>query len=163
MSCYLPYLWYALRHRWFVFVECCKLHIPVLGILHDWSKFRPSEFVPYAIHFHSGKFTKARDKTGYYKPTDTGDPGFDFAWFLHQKRNKHHWQYWVLPEDEAGAKILPMPERYWKEMVADWHGAARAQGSGTVRAWYRANRHRLQLHAQTRQRVAQLVERPRRG
>ena len=145
---HLKYLCYVLRHKWYVFIECCKLGIPVRGLVHDLSKFRPSEWFPYVNHFHN---SNPRDKTGYYRPYDTGDRSFDNALFLHLKRNKHHWQWWVLPTDETGVKLLPMPDKYRKEMLADWRGASKAQGSKTtVREWYEANKHKLQLHPETR-------------
>ena len=134
MKIHLKYLSYIIRHKWFVFIECCKLGIPWQGVVHDLSKFRPSEWFPYANYF-GGDIKKGRDETGYYKPTDTGDKAFDFAWLLHQKRNNHHWQWWVLPEDNGGLKVLPMPEKCRKEMLADWRGAGKAQGTPDCRKW----------------------------
>ncbi len=102
-----------------------------------------------------------RNKTGYYKPTDTGDTAFDFAWLLHQKRNRHHWQWWVLPEDDGGSKVLPMPEPYRTEMICDWLGAGRALGTPSVNAWYKKNGRKMQLHPSTRAWVEQqLTELP---
>lgn len=147
MKKHLKYLSYLLRHRWFVFIECCKAGIPIKGLVHDLSKFRPSEYFPYANFFYH---KKVRDKTGYYKPTDTGDVAFDFAWFLHQKRNAHHWQYWVIPTDEGKFKILDMPLKFRKEMLCDWKGAGRAQKTSGVRDWYLKNAHKLFLHPNTR-------------
>lgn len=143
---------YVIRHKWYVFIECCKLGIPFQGIVHDLSKLLPSEFIPYYHHFGSG-IQKGRDNTGYYKPTDTGDLAFDYAWFLHQKRNAHHWQYWTVPRDADDAdsiKILEMPIKYRKEMVADWRGAGRAQHTKGVLNWYTKNRHKLLLGPETR-------------
>jgi len=159
MKRYLAYLRYVLKHKWFVFLECCKLGIPRLGIIHDWSKFLPSEFLPYARHFHNpdGSHKEVHNKTGYYKPTNTGDAVFDFAWFLHLKRNRHHWQWWVFPEDESGVKILPMPYHYRREMLADWCGAGRAQGTPDTAAWYTENGHKLQLHPDTRKWVERML------
>lgn len=153
MKRYLVYLVYVLRHKWFVFLECCRLGIPWRGVVHDLSKLRPSEFLPYARFFHNpdGSRRQVRSKTGYYKPTDTGDAAFDFAWFCHQKRNDHHWQWWVLPEDVSGVKVLPMSHVARLEMLADWRGAGRAQGTPDTLAWYRSNGHKLQLHPETRQ------------
>jgi hypothetical protein len=51
MMC-LKYLWSMMRHKWFVFIEACKLGIPWLGLIHDLSKFAPSEFIPYARYFY---------------------------------------------------------------------------------------------------------------
>lgn len=155
---YWKYLKYVLRHKWYVFLECCKVGIPFRGFVHDMSKFLPSEFIPYARYFYSREDQIRRNKTGYYKPTDTGDKAFDFAWLLHQKRNRHQWQWWTLPEDEEGIKILPMPEVYRKEMLCDWKGAGKAQGKkgpNKCQEWYQANKHKMQIHEETKK----LIER----
>lgn len=147
---HLKYLQYVLKHKWYTFLECCKLGIPWLGIIHDWSKFLPSEWFAYVDFFHGPQAEQRRSKTGYYKPTDTGDLAFDFAWLLHQKRNRHHWQFWILPEDKGGIKILPMLDEYRREMLADWRGAGRAQGTPNTLVWYRTNAEKMQLHPKTR-------------
>ncbi|MCI0728857.1 MAG: DUF5662 family protein [Chloroflexi bacterium] len=153
MRDHIAYLRYVLRHKWFVFWECQKLRVPLLqAILHDWHKFLPDEWFPYAHYFYrpDGTPRQHRDGTGYYKPTDTGDHDFDYAWLLHQKRGKHHWQWWVLPEDNGGLKVLPIPDRYRREMLADWRGAGRAQGTPDTLAWYVKNKEKMQLHPTTR-------------
>lgn len=138
-----------LRHKWFVFIECCKLGIPLRGLWHDWSKFLPWEWFPYAEYFY-GEETPKKPKTGYFHKMGRDDQ-FDFAWLLHQKRNKHHWQWWTLPEDCGKVKILPMPDVYRKEMLADWRGAGKAQGYGdNTSVWYEANKDKMQLHPETR-------------
>lgn len=150
MRKHIQYLWYVLRHKWFVFVECVKLGIPLHGIFHDWHKFLPGEWFPYVNHFYGDK-PPSRNETGYYKPTDTGDPAFDFAWLLHQKRGRHHWQWWILPEDDGGMKVLPMPDKYRREMLADWRGAGKAQGTPDTRRWYATNYDKIIVHRETRQ------------
>lgn len=150
MKAHLKYLSYVLRHKWFVFLAACRLGIPWRGLVHDLSKFRPSEWFPYVEHFHGRKAKPWRDSTGYYKPTDTGDPAFDFAWFLHQKRNQHHWQWWTLPEDGGGLKVLPMSDACRREMLADWRGAGRAQGKPDTLTWYAKNREKMTLHPDAR-------------
>lgn len=154
---YLKYLKYVVRHKYYVSVECFKHGLYWRGLKHDLSKFLPSEFIPYAKFFYGSK-TPRRDKTGYYKPTDTGDADFDFAWLKHQKRNDHHWQWWILPEDNGGVKILPMPYEALTEMICDWVGAGQAQGNKSpandiykeTRAWYNVNKVKMQLHRDTR-------------
>ena len=154
---HISYAKYLLRHKWFVTVECFRHGLIWRGLVHDLSKFRPSEWFPYARYFYApnGKSYQAakRDKTGYYKPTDTGDAAFDFAWLLHQKRNRHHWQWWMLPEDDGGVKVIPMRLKYVKEMICDWKGAGRAQGVENwqdVRPWYEKNKGKIQLEEITR-------------
>lgn len=147
---HLKYLSYIFRHKWFVFIECCKLGIPFQGLIHDLSKFLPDEWFPYANYFYANPFQPKRNKTGYYKPYDTGDEAFDLAWLKHQKRNPHHWQYWILPKDDGGIRIFPIPLKYVKEMLADWRGAGRAQGKPDTLAWYEANKDKMILHEETR-------------
>jgi len=153
MKAHIKYLWYVIWHKWFVFCECCRMGIIWRGITHDMSKFLPSEWFPYVEYFYGSKAENPRDETGYYKPTDTGDEAFDFAWLLHQKRNRHHWQWWILPEDDGGTKVLRMQTKYVKEMLSDWCGASRAQGHGGwngVREWYKKNRQKMQIYDSTR-------------
>jgi len=157
---FMTYSSYVIRHKWYVFLECYKQGIPIQGIIHDISKLLPSEFIPYMHHFGGG-IKQGRDKTGYYKPTDTGDHAFDYAWFLHQKRNAHHWQYWTTPRDFGDpnpVKILEIPIKYRKEMVADWRGAGRAQGTPDVRKWYAKNAQKLQLGPETRKWVEKEIK-----
>jgi hypothetical protein len=156
MKRYLNYLWYVLRHKWFVFLQCCKFGIPWLGLVHDWSKFLPSEFIPYAHHFYNsnGLPSQGKNDTGYCKSTDTSDETFNFAWMLHQKRNKHHWQRWILPAEREGSiKVLPMPQKYRLEMLADWVGAGRAQGAPDIARWYIKNKDNITLHPTTRTQI----------
>ena len=133
----LRYLWQVSRHKWFVFVECCRHGIPVRGLLHDMSKFLPSEFFPYAAYFYGPDARK-------------DSSAFDLAWLKHQKRNPHHWQWWLLPMDDGGTQALPMSEGARLEMLCDWIGAGRAYGGNDVSAWYAANRDKQTLHADTR-------------
>lgn len=148
---YLKYLKYVIRHKWFVFLECRKLKRTWLGIIHDWSKFRPSEFIPYARYFY-GNYPKYNEMAGdcrnrikLYK--EDIDNRFDKAWLCHIHRNKHHWQYWLLQEDEGGQKNIPIPIKYLNEMVADWHGAGRAiTGKNNTLVWYERNKAVIRLN-----------------
>jgi hypothetical protein len=152
----LKYLWYIIRHKYYVFVECVRLGIPFAGVTHDLSKFRPSEFFPYMRHFY-GDIRRGRDATGYYKAGDTGDVAFDKAWLLHQHRNPHHWGYWVLVQEDAAPTTVEMPVRYLLEMVADWRGAGKAQGTPDTVAWYKAHKDRMIMHSTTRRLVEGLI------
>ena len=168
MKRYLAYLSYVIRHRWFVMLECFRVGLIWRGLVHDLSKFLPSEFFPYARFFHAKDGTKKqrRDATGYYKPDDTGDPLFDRAWFQHQARNRHHWQYWVLARSDGSQYAFAMTEADTLEMICDWHGAARAQGVQSqpddrlsVMAWWWANRGKMRLHTVTEMTVQEILAR----
>lgn len=156
---YFRYLRYILKHKWFVMVECFKHRLYWQGITHDLSKFLLDEFIPYANYFWGDKLND-REKAKYIKPTTTSDKTFDFAWLLHLKRNKHHWQWWILPEDSGGIKILPMPNKYLEEMLCDWTGAGRVQGRNfSDIEWYQRNKNQMQLNPKTQKEVVCRLER----
>ena len=96
------------RHRWVVFKLCCKAGIPWRGLVHDLSKFSPTEFWE-SVKYYNGSMSPilfAKRKQGYSK-----------AWLHHKGRNKHHPEYWTdwsLPE-----KNIIMPYQYAAEMVCD--------------------------------------------
>lgn len=159
------YLKYVLRHKWYVFVECCKLGIPWRGIVHDLSKFRRSEWKAYAQYFYGDNnhgltcFTISSDGLSGPPWGWKIEDRFDLAWLLHQHRNPHHWQYWLLREDDGGTKCIPMPDQYVREMVADWRGAGKAiHGKDDTSAWYAKNKTKIVLHPETRRRVHELLE-----
>lgn len=149
MRRHLAYLRYVVRHKWFVFVACWICGVPFRrAIIHDWHKFLPSEWLPYARTF--------------YKPDGSKQyaegPEFAVAWNLHQKRARHHWQFWLLTWDRGETVPLEMPDTYVREMVADWWGAGRAiTGKWAAPEWYANNRDHIRLHLATQARVTQLL------
>ena len=44
---------------------------------------------------------------------------FNREWLLHQNRNMHHPEYWVMRNDKE-TKILDIPNIYIIEMILDW-------------------------------------------
>lgn len=138
----LKYLWYVIRHKWFVFLECYKLGIPWLGIIHDLSRLYPDEFFAYAA---SAPYDKEN------KPEIIAT-AFEYAWNNHQHRNKHHFEYWIHFDFHTHKeRLLPVPDKYRREMLSDWYGAARARGNtGTPKDWYTKNRKDILLHPLTR-------------
>lgn len=166
---HLKYLRYLLLHKWHVAIACIRLGIWYRALLHDWSKFRPSEWFPYADYFY-GKFnTIAELATSIRVASLIGIPfaprtkedvaeEFDVAWNHHQKRNTHHWQYWLLTLDDGGTRPLPMPRNDMLEMIADWIGAGQAiTGQLDVLEWYAKNRMVIQLDRDTRLAVEQIL------
>lgn len=87
---HLKYLWYVLKHKWLVFVECCRLGIPWRGITHDLSKFSPREWRAYV----------RQQKLGFH-PDDWTDE-FAAAINAHHKANSHHPEYWILSSRFTG-------------------------------------------------------------
>jgi hypothetical protein len=161
VKAHFQYLKYVVRHKWFVARACLKMGVPLWrAIVHDWTKFTPSEWGPYVHQFFNpdGSRRTVRDKSGAYDPNQQPD-AFKFAW-LHHQRNKHHWQAWVSIGDFGNITALPMPETYIREMVADWIGAGQAiSGETSPVPWYEANKEKKVLHLQTRLRTEELLKR----
>ncbi len=149
---YFSYLWYIIQHKWNVGIECLKAGLWWHAITHDLSKFRPSEFFPYA------RFFTRKNRTKNYKTSDETDMNFQSGWCLHQKRNRHHWNYWVSVTRKNEIAAIPMPMKYVRQMICDWKGMARKFG-GTWWEYYWKNRDDMILHAKTMVRINQLLKR----
>jgi len=96
------------KHRFKVFKLCCKAGIPFRGLVHDLSKYSPTEF------FESVKYYN-----GTYSPISNSkkENGYSKAWLHHKGRNKHHHEYWY---DYAAPEKTPvMPYKYTAEMICD--------------------------------------------
>ena len=66
---------------------------------HDASKSNPDEYEAYDAYFYGGNRSHAIVEA------------FNRAWLLHIHRNPHHWQHWVLINDDPGEGevLLEMP------------------------------------------------------
>lgn len=120
------------------------LGLPIWVILfHDWDKFLPGTFVAYARTFRNPDGTKRDGRT----EDETKD--FKHAWLQHIHLNKHHWQHYVLHNDDGTTDLLPMPDLYIREMVADWAGASKTYG-GNLKEWYEKTKPHRMLESNTR-------------
>ena len=103
------------RHKWHVFKLCCQAGIPLQGLLHDLSKFSPTEFRE-SVKYYNGKrspLAVSREINGYSK-----------AWLHHKGRNKHHWEYWIDGYNKGGYGCI-MPFNYACEMICDMIAATK--------------------------------------
>ena len=139
MSKFFKYLRYVIKHKLFVFEACIEEGLFLQGITHDLSKFLPDEFIPYMNHFY-GK-----------EKSDKIKEAFNIAWLKHQRRNKHHWQWWILVQDEEKTKKIEMKHKYCIEMICDWKGAGKAiTGKDDIIPWYNRNKDKIIIHEKTR-------------
>jgi hypothetical protein len=145
----IKYLTYLLRHKYHVGLACFREGLYWRGLIHDLSKFLPSEWIPYLNWFYG-------DNPEWWSGT------FNVAWLKHIHRNPHHWQHWILREDSGEVELLEMPDRYLIEMVCDWYGAGIAQnktgGWDETWRWFQENRDRISLHWHTRELVEAFLQ-----
>lgn len=134
----------VVRHKYFVFICGIDLGVSIWQLLvHDLSKFTPAEFVPYAKYWEGG------EKDGQ------GKANFDKAWLRHIHHNPHHWEHWLLM-----GRPLPMPDKYLREMIADWGGAGMAySGRFDLKEWLEKNWSRVKanLHPETADKVKRIL------
>ena len=121
----------VIRHKHRVLINCAKCGLVWRGLVHDLSKFSPTEFIESAKYFHGG-----RSPIGVCRR----ETGMSLAWLHHKGRNKHHIEYWLDPECD----IQPMmPYQYAVECVCDKLAATRIYaGKGysqdlPLKHWYR--------------------------
>ena len=96
------------RHKWVVFKLCCKVGQPWRGLVHDLSKYSPTEFWE-GVKYFNGKHSPITDAKK--------DKGYSQAWLHHKGRNKHHTDYWV--DLSAPDKTPIIPYQYVTEMLCD--------------------------------------------
>lgn len=104
------------KHKYYVRKYCFMAGIPLRGILHDLSKFSPTEFIESVKYYQ-----------GYRSPIDACKEvnGWSKAWMHHKGRNTHHYEYWMDNFDKGGQPIK-MPFKCAVEMLCDYLGAGEA-------------------------------------
>ena len=148
MKRHIAYAKYVLLHKWYVLLEGFRLGVPLWRlIIHDWDKFLPGEWIPYANAFYTA------DGKRQYVPSLE----FDLAWNAHEKRNKHHWQYYVLVRDTGVIVTLPIPYTHFLEMLTDWKSVGQAIGKPNTRLWWEENKRRVYIHSRTRYWIEMMI------
>lgn len=96
------------KHKYIVFKLAIKAGIPFRGLVHDLSKYSPTEFFEGVKYYNEGKspISKCKKENGYSK-----------AWLHHKGRNKHHFEYWY--DFACENKQIIMPYEYTVEMICD--------------------------------------------
>lgn len=99
------------KHRHEVIKNCFKAGIPIQGLLHDLSKYSPSEFIVGAIYYQGDRSPNEGEREAY---------GYSKAWMHHKGRNKHHFEYWTDYDPKTRRmSAVKMPYRYIVEMFCD--------------------------------------------
>ena len=142
---YWKYLLYVLEHKKNVFKACWKRKLYSHAIMHDMSKFSPNEFFAYAQYFYGNFGVKNQCPAKWTVPKCCKvKEDFDEAWKHHYTNNPHHWEYWL----QTGV-LEPIPEKYLRQMIADWEGMALKFGD-TAQQYYLNHYKEIKLEYNTR-------------
>lgn len=99
------------RHRHLVMIHCAKAGIFRQGLLHDLSKYSPTEFIQGAKYYVGTRSPNELERE---------DLGYSLAWMHHKGRNRHHFEYWTdyNPKTKQQEPVK-MPLKYVAEMFCD--------------------------------------------
>ena len=121
---------------------------------HDRSKYSSEEYGAYDAYFYGKK----------------DEDAFNRAWLHHIHENPHHWQHWLLMNDDGKYrdpdKVIPleMPKVYALEMVADWWSFSWRSGNLTeMFDWYDEHKDNIILHPNTRRYMEGVLDEIRKG
>lgn len=138
-----------LKHKYFVFQVGIKIKVPIIQlVIHDWRKFLPSELFRHTEYFYIHGGIKSLSEI--YE--------FEYAWDSHKIHGKHHWQEWVLRDANGNISLLKMPNKFAKEMIADWACTFMASSGINVFEWYNSKKYTILLHSETRTYVEYLLQ-----
>ena len=134
-----------------------ETNIPELNVMvyafnnllhHDESKWKDDEYQAYDVYFYGNDHSTEIERN------------FNYAWLRHIHRNPHHWQHWVLVNDEPeeGEKVLEMPYNYIIEMICDWWSFSWKKGRlSEIFNWYDEHASHIRLAPATREIVEDIL------
>ena len=143
-------------HKYLVMQGCFKVGLYKQGLLHDLSKYSPSEFWVGARYFQGNRSPNNAERE---------DIGYSSAWLHHKGRNKHHYEYWLdysTKEIAGGMAPAPMPPKYIVEMLMDRIAACKVYNgdkytSASPLEYYSQGREKAPLHPDTRKLLEKLL------
>ena len=143
------------HHKWLVCQGCFKVGLYKQGLLHDLSKYSPTEFLV-GCKFYQG--TRSPNNA------EREVKGYSAAWLHHKGRNKHHYEYWIdYGLDGTNRMIgMKMPVRYVVEMFLDRIAASKvyigeAYNDSDPLRYYENGRAGELMHPETRALLEKLL------
>lgn len=156
---YLQYFKYVAKHKINVFKTCFNRKLYLHAFTHDLSKFRPSEFIPYAKHFYGNYISQAcvnnvpcLPRRSKQVTKEMVKEDFEKAWIKHYKRNKHHPEYWVV-----NGQPIDIPTKYLLQMVCDLEAMSLTFG-GSAEKYYIENYDKFNLTRKSRLELEHIFE-----
>lgn len=138
-------------HKLLVMQHCFRIGLYRQGLMHDMSKYMPSELLMGFRYYDDGKSSPNNG--------ERLDKGYSAAWLHHKGRNRHHFEYWLdyslaSKKGDYPLQAVQMPRRYVAEMLMDRICASKNYNKETYTdhdplAYYERGRGHYLLHPQT--------------
>ena len=141
-------------HRWLVCKGCFKVGLYWQGLMHDMSKYSPTEFFVGAKYYQGNRSPNGAERE---------DKGYSEAWMHHKGRNKHKYEYWTdMSMETRNYESVQMPRKYLVEMVMDRRAACIVyQGKGYIPgaelAYLMKSREKELMHPETRRQLEYIL------
>ena len=141
-------------HRWLVRGGCFRVGLYWRGLVHDLSKYSPTELFVGARYFQGNRSPNAAERD---------EKGYSSAWMHHKGRNRHHYEYWTDMNTKTGRyESLPMPRKFLVEMVMDRRAACMTyQGKnytdGSALAYFEKSLEKPLMHPQTQKELRYIL------
>jgi hypothetical protein len=134
------------KHRAVVRKLCFRCGLYWQGLTHDLSKYSPVEFWN-GVKYYTGKKSPHYGERAAY--------GYSKAWLNHKGRNKHHGEYWQDIRPNGLTEPIPMPDKYFVEMMCDRVAASMIYNGADYTdskplEYYISHKDENQFHKQTR-------------
>lgn len=142
------------HHRHLVMMGCFRIGLYRQGLLHDLSKYTPTEFKCGIRYYQGNRSPNAAERE---------EKGYSEAWMHHKGRNRHHYEYWTdLSRTTGRYESVPMPRKYLAEMVMDRRAACMTyQGKNYDQAsayrYFIQSAERNLMHPETRRQLEYLL------
>lgn len=144
------------RHKWQVMKGCFKVGLYKQGLLHDMSKYGPTEFLVGVKYYQGNRSPNNAERE---------DIGYSSAWLHHKGRNKHHYEYWIdysTKDITGGMAPAPMPHKYVVEMLMDRIAACKIYNGDTYTQkdalnYYLKGREKAPIHEETKALLEKLL------
>lgn len=147
-------------HKIEVMKGCFRVGLYKQGLLHDLSKYTPTEFLMGMVYYQGTRSPNNAEREA---------KGYSSAWLHHKGRNKHHYEYWIDYLSDVKNSDKPvicgckMPVKYVVEMFEDRVAACKIYNKEKFKVtdpwqYYNSGRTRELLHPDTRKLLEHLLK-----
>lgn len=143
------------HHKYLVMKGCFRVGLYKQGLLHDLSKYSPTEFLVGCKYYQGTASPNNREREV---------KGYSSAWLHHKGRNKHHLEYWIdysVGKDKSMVG-MKMPLKYVVEMFIDRVAASKNYQKEKYRddspwEYYAQGRGHYMIHKDTQKLLEKLL------
>lgn len=144
------------KHKWLVMKGCFSVGLYKQGLMHDLSKYSPSEFRIGCHYYQGNRSPNDGERT---------EKGYSTAWMHHKGRNRHHFEYWIdysITQTDIPMAGVKMPRKYVAEMVMDRIAASKTYNGTDYTnhdplTYFMRGRHHYMMHEKTAKELEKLL------